>query len=876
MNSMSFVVIDVETTGLTPSQNEIIEIGMIKINNGLLNETYESFIKPKVKIPHIITRLTGIKDRDVADAPKFIDIVNIIKDFIGDSILIGHNIGFDFAMLNSALIRENLPLLTNQTIDTLDVFSIIKPIYPSYKLEYIANNYLNKTDNFHRALNDAKITGELFLNSLNDIKENKELLNIICYIFKESNSVLGKIFHTFQGETSSEKYKLNDIIKKSDHKSVPDTSHVEVNRKDLYSRNNIIQNKRINKKINSFLDKDKGVVINTQNGEDNYLSCVIESAVWAKKNNQPVIISFDEHNQKTPAQIRTITRNAFKVSIIEKSNNYACLNKINILLKNISKNKNTSKLPDFAALLHWLQITDEGKIDELHKRISAIFEKSISSDSIYCKNKNCRFAENCFISRSKQVAKDSQLVFINHKSLLPILADKNKINMHKTIIFDAHKLINFDRSSHVESISTKTIYNISNKLINRKINIYNELSLKMDSSTITQLCEFVTKSIEKYNSANEHLLSAFEQAIKNNQKTSRKNNISNVNIVDIINSSNIEEIKEAINTLSECKSEIQVTNNQIIVELKKSDKYNKKTLQKILHHNDSLNHIANYLNSFFLQSKNEIKWCEFHHNVRRNTLSFYKSNIDSNLNIRPILENENTAYLSPIINFGNKLDYFTSKLSLKKHTQLNIKSDFKSRIKYCKLKELKGNSRGIDKSELLNELLIKSKSRLLIISRKKSKIYSIYKGLTHKTNKSIIHSHHQFISKKDINSFNANSKAILMSTYDQLQSIKYKIDAKCIIILDLPFMDISSPYNYYRISQIRKKQKHWFNSYVLPEAVLKYKSTIYNIICNRKGLTSVVDISPRLKKKYGTFFTKWMPKPLTLNIEKCIQIIDEK
>ena len=96
----NFVVVDLETTGLNPDEEKIIEIGAIKFVDGEEKETFETLINPEKPIPEFITRLTGISDDDVKDAPVIGDVFSKLDAFLADSPFVGHQVNFDASFID--------------------------------------------------------------------------------------------------------------------------------------------------------------------------------------------------------------------------------------------------------------------------------------------------------------------------------------------------------------------------------------------------------------------------------------------------------------------------------------------------------------------------------------------------------------------------------------------------------------------------------------------------------------------------------------------------------------------------------------------------------------------------------------------------------
>lgn len=171
-----FVVFDLETTGLNSVQNEIIEIGAVKIKNGEVIDEFSSFVKPKVNIPDKITEITGIDDKMVKKADPLEEVFKKFIDFIGKSPLVAHNMDFDYSFIREPL-NEFKKLDEVTLIDTLTLARAVKPKLKNHKLATLVDHYNLELDNHHRALDDARATGYLFLELLKE-DENQKLNNI--------------------------------------------------------------------------------------------------------------------------------------------------------------------------------------------------------------------------------------------------------------------------------------------------------------------------------------------------------------------------------------------------------------------------------------------------------------------------------------------------------------------------------------------------------------------------------------------------------------------------------------------------------------------------------------------------------------------------
>jgi len=159
----TFVVFDTETTGLSPNDNRVIEIGAIRFHYKKELEEFDYLINPETVIPYNITKLTSITNDMVKNAPTAKDIVPKFLEFIGDAILIAHNASFDINFINAELARLSLPPLTNKVIDTRYLAQALFTKETNYKLQTLAESFKIEVLAAHRANDDSRVCMKLFL-----------------------------------------------------------------------------------------------------------------------------------------------------------------------------------------------------------------------------------------------------------------------------------------------------------------------------------------------------------------------------------------------------------------------------------------------------------------------------------------------------------------------------------------------------------------------------------------------------------------------------------------------------------------------------------------------------------------------------------------
>ena len=157
INQDILISLDLETTGLNPKSERIIEVGAVKFRGETQIDTFSALVNPNRKLSKLILQMTGITQREVDDAPDWDEIKSSVIEFVSGIPIIGHNVGFDASFLRSHGVK------TNRLYDTMSMAEIALPRGPEYSLVRLSERFGFQHDNPHRALSDALATRDLFL-----------------------------------------------------------------------------------------------------------------------------------------------------------------------------------------------------------------------------------------------------------------------------------------------------------------------------------------------------------------------------------------------------------------------------------------------------------------------------------------------------------------------------------------------------------------------------------------------------------------------------------------------------------------------------------------------------------------------------------------
>ena len=199
-----YVSLDLETTGLEPKKDRIIEIGAVKIRDGQIQETYATLVDPQTKIPERITELTGISSQMVEGKPFGQEAVKGLLDFCGELPLLGHNIMFDYSFVKHSAVNMGMDF-EKKGMDTLKLARNLLPDLESKSLQNLRQYYHLPQEEAHRALEDALTTFRLYERLREEFEEKNPQFfcpqELICKVKRQ-----GPI-------TPAQKRYLQDLVK---------------------------------------------------------------------------------------------------------------------------------------------------------------------------------------------------------------------------------------------------------------------------------------------------------------------------------------------------------------------------------------------------------------------------------------------------------------------------------------------------------------------------------------------------------------------------------------------------------------------------------------------------------------------------------------
>lgn len=166
----NYTVIDIETTGLDPQWDSIIELAALRVRNGAVTDTYQQLVRPADEISSFITDLTGITNEMLSDAPEINEVLDDYLEFIGNDVLVGHNVSFDINFIYDQCELNDRPKFQNDYIDTMRLSRRLFPDEKHHRLKDLVARFGIGSNVAHRALQDAADTQACYGRLISDAR----------------------------------------------------------------------------------------------------------------------------------------------------------------------------------------------------------------------------------------------------------------------------------------------------------------------------------------------------------------------------------------------------------------------------------------------------------------------------------------------------------------------------------------------------------------------------------------------------------------------------------------------------------------------------------------------------------------------------------
>ncbi len=474
------VALDLETTGLDIQTDAIIEVGIVRIKEGKIIDTFSTMVNPESPIPEHITHITGIHHNDVLNAPTIRQILPKIAAFIGDSPVIAHNISLDMGFLRDryGILKRNIQL------DTYDLASILLPTAPRYNLNSLTQQVGIKLENAHRALDDARAAALLYWELWQKILTMPQsLLEEISHAAEGLDWDTATVFSAALQENRTSSSDLNPIefeaYNDNSEPLIPNSTQPLKTQAidDILGENGTLAHQLSNFEYRpQQLEMAHGIVkafnhahhlmVEAGTGTGKSLAYLIPAILWAVQNNERVVISTNTLNlqdqliNKDIPLLREKLGLNFKASVMKGRNNYLCPRRIAAVRRR--KPSSILELKTLAKILVWMQESQSGDKGEISLRGPAehgIWVRMSAQDEGCTLNQCENMMQGvCPFYKARKSAESAHVLIVNHALLISdAKAENNVLPEYRYLIVDeAHQLedaITNGMSVHIDQSS---------------------------------------------------------------------------------------------------------------------------------------------------------------------------------------------------------------------------------------------------------------------------------------------------------------------------------------------------------------------------------------------------------------------------------------
>lgn len=500
---MKFAVIDFETTGNQPG-DEIIQAGLVLVENGRLADRFVSFVKPeRDELPEFIKQLTGIDESMLAGAPELDEVIARMLPYLQDAVLVAHNAAFDLAFLQRALDQCGYAPFDGPVLDTLDLLCIAFPGLSTLQLSMVARTLGLEHDQPHRADSDALATAKVLLACLDKL-ENLPLVTLqrLDFLFTHSLPQLQDMawfFHELLARKEQEaaldanhqyyrQFALNadDWTEEAPPRQEDEgTGELDPEFPQFYE--NLKQRlkerfaqyeqreaqERMIREIMDALESQRHLMVEAGTGTGKSLGYLIPSLYYAIMHESKMVISTHTINlqeqirQRDIPLLQEIFPVPFQVSVLKGRNHYLCLRKYEQWMNDPASFSSRDEVITAAQILVWLTETEHGEDEEISLGSKGLdFWHTVASDADSCLNRSCPWFRKCYYHRAKHRANIADVVITNHSLLFTDLKAEHRLlpSYQHLIVDEAHHFEEVASKHLGESVSYMSLANALHRL----------------------------------------------------------------------------------------------------------------------------------------------------------------------------------------------------------------------------------------------------------------------------------------------------------------------------------------------------------------------------------------------------------------------------
>lgn len=479
--SPPIVAFDLETTGLDPNRDAIIEIGAVKFVDKKIIDEFSTLINPGRRIPREITQLTGITNSMVYQAPAIDEVLEELRLFVGNLPVLGHNIRFDLSFIQ----KQNI-MLHNDPLDTYEMAAVLLPNAGRYRLGSLGEALGIPLPATHRALDDARVTHRVYIELLNNALTLP--ISVLAEIVRQSDKIpewngFGLFYDALSARSKETVGGKQTRIKASGplFEKISDTAEAPLQpvippkpldddvvagilehggefSKYFQSYEYRPEQVEMLRNVTHALTDSQHLLIEAGTGIGKSFAYLIPAALWAIKNQTRVLISTNTINLQDQLITKDIPdlKDALKLDlrsvVLKGRNNYLCPRRLTGLRRRGPRTVEEMRI--LGKILVWVQDSSTGDRGEINLNGPAEREvwSRLSAADDSCSAEMCvkRTGGTCPFYLAKKSAQNAHLIIVNHALLLADMATGNRV-------LPEYDYVILDEAHHLEAATTNAL-----------------------------------------------------------------------------------------------------------------------------------------------------------------------------------------------------------------------------------------------------------------------------------------------------------------------------------------------------------------------------------------------------------------------------------
>lgn len=479
----SIVVLDIETTGLDPDKDAILEIGAVRFTERRVENEWSTLINPGRRIPPFITQLTGITDQMVLRSPMIQDVLDDLASFVGDAPILGHNVRFDLAFL-----RRYGILRKNTSLDSYEMASVLLPNASRYNLGALTAALEIPYPATHRALDDARATRGVFLRLYEEalklpVQTLAEIVRLGEHVewgghwpLRLAMRARSRQGIVAQSSTGAQHGYAGPLFEeRSGHPAPPLEPTEEPRPLDIDEVSALLepggafarhfphfehrqQQVAMLQAVAEAFSEGRHLLVEAGTGTGKSMAYLIPAALWAMQNKQRVVISTNTINlqdqliNKDIPDLCAALGVDLRAAVVKGRANYLCPRRLENLRRHGPQTSDEMRV--LGKILVWLQGTYTGDRSEIN--LNGPGERSVWSrlcaDDEGCTAETCikRTGGACPAYRIRQAAQSAHILIVNHALLLADVATGNRV-------LPDYRYLIIDEGHHLEDATTNAL-----------------------------------------------------------------------------------------------------------------------------------------------------------------------------------------------------------------------------------------------------------------------------------------------------------------------------------------------------------------------------------------------------------------------------------